>query len=248
MQYGITSNLNPAMDGGYNSNVNLNVNFTGFPGIAQGQTAAIQPLPMSSMFTPAGPMAQHNVALVTPLTQNNNTLTLQPPMSGESGVSDQSRLSGSSNAPPMPSFSPPQLSQQQIAEKAQVQRIKLQNLLPGKRPLPSTNAGTATAGQKRTESPRTKFGASSSRRNVKKPMIPRLKQMDFAGNVIEDTTTSSMKREVKPPPNLLMQRDLYCNHCLKTFETERGYKQHMKKQHNIQVFCPFTFCRCACPF
>lgn len=216
--------------------MNLNVNFTGF---TNGNTAAIQPLPMSSMFAPAAATAQNNVTLITPITQNNNN-ALQPPMSGESGVSDQSRRSGSSAAPPLPSFSPPQLSQQEIAAKAQVQRIKLQNLLPGKRPISSANAGAIAAGQKRTESPKTKSGASSSRRSAKKPMIPRLKQMDSAGNVIE-TNASSSKREVKPPPNLLMQRDLYCNQCLKTFETERGYKQHMKKQHNIQVLLSVHF-------
>jgi len=222
------------IDSAFSSNVNINMNM-GFP--QSGQTAAIQPLPISAMFTPAAAIPPNTVPLVTPLTQiagaqpphgsSNNTLL--PPLSGES---DHSRKSGSSQAPPMPTFSPPVLSQQQIAEKAQVQRKKLQALLPGNNRWTPDSATAALQRVKHRTSPKM---ASNAKRTpkAKKPMLPPLKQMDAAGNVIE--TVNAQRNGPMRTPNRETQRDLYCPECQKTFDTERGYRVHMKRDHDVTM-------------
>lgn len=224
MQYGISAaSANANMDTAFSSNVNLNMNM-GFP--QSGGTGAIQPLPISAMFTPVN--AMHSGGMHSVPQHNGNLL---PPLSGES------RKSGSSQAPPMPTFSPPVLSQQQIAQKAQAQRKKLLNLLPSShtRWSPSSSALAAALGpnavQKHTASPK----MAGTAKRAKKPMIPRLKKMDSAGNVLKCVTSTSNTKGPVKEPNFDMQRDLYCPQCQKTFPEERGYRTHMSKQHNVKL-------------
>merc|ERR1719203_1904329 len=226
----------------------------GFPQSAHSlNTANIQPLGLSSVFNPMN--QQHSANL-------NNLNTLQLPLSasgmvngmnginglvsGSPRLSDHSRKSGSSQAPPLPTFSPPVLSQAQIDEKQEAQRKKLQNLLPGmNRWQPAEPVLNLKRDSKRTETPTVKAPKLRRSPRRKKPVLPKLKAMDSKGNVIEPAVCP--KVEKKEPaqsaagshsaltPNQEMQRDLYCPQCQKTFDTDRGYRQHMTKQHGVKL-------------
>ena len=74
-----------------------------------------------------------------------------------------------------------------------------------------------------------------------KPSLPRLKPMDVDGKVIElppelagaegtEATATSTAF-----PDAQAQRDLYCPACEKSFAKERGYRQHMRKLHDIKL-------------
>jgi len=168
----------------------------------------------------------------------------------------------SAQIPSLPPFSPPMLTQQEMEEKAKIQKAKLLNLLPMNSAQPqsrnsnqnSSNSNdstgnTATGSNKsspqNSENTKTKTSAKAKPKPKLLPLL-RLKPMDADGNVIEDQVQSEKQEKKSPkqqaskksaPVNVTFeqQQQLYCPECNKKFDKERGYRLHMSKAHKVKL-------------
>ena len=122
----------------------------------------------------------------------------------------------------MPPFSPPVLSQQQLNEKAKLQKKKLQNLLPQKNQVFGRNNFKQTP-------------SSSDKQKTKKVKVPRLKAIGPDGQVLDAPQKAALIKVKIPIPSPSDQKALYCPACKKIFDKERGYRQHMNKRHGITL-------------
>ena len=274
MQYGMSPAVNMNMN--FSANVNMNMNM-GFPQTGQINTANLQPLPISAIFTPVNVHPNHNgnmsangggnsaqtpnnnaqvqkaqglpdsAQFYSPNTNNNIALLQPQPQSGTnppSAVKDETSsasvsgplLSAGTNAsdaqiPSLPPFSPPTLTQEQMEERAKVQKAKLQNLLPRNLPGSALKAEKISSLKQSPENKKAKITPKSKNKGV---VLPKLKPIGADGKVIE-TAEDDNKNRNSAMPTLQQQRDKYCPVCEKKFAKDRGYRQHMTKQHGVKL-------------
>eukprot|EP01084_Bolivina_argentea_P017564 32798_1 len=221
----------------------LNMNFMGFPSSVS--TANIHPLPISAIFTPIpadqlpkpiGSTGEYyspnTVALLQPQPQRTDDDTNAVKTESAHPVLSAHSITSNAQIPSLPPFSPPAFSQRDIEHKQKTQKEKLQNLLP---------ISKQTKTEHRVKTPKNEANRNKPNKPV---MLPRLKPMDVDGHVIEKTQqkeeAQAMKKKKKKkknmtPPNKQAQKDLFCPECEKTFGSERGYRMHMTKQHQIKL-------------